>query len=88
MKESLQALFFEMLNSLKFQMFFIYIYIYDRGLIVHGHVILRHMCRRNAAVAVKHGDSLRKLVSLGSPRINTLCVDMESAISPYTLTVH
>lgn len=46
------------------------------------------MCRRSAAVAVKHGDSLRKLVSLGSPRIYTLFVDMESASSPYTLTVH
>jgi len=46
------------------------------------------MCRRSAAVAVKHGDSLRKLVSLGSPKIYTLFVDMESASSPYTLTVH
>jgi len=39
-------------------------------------------------VAVKHGDSLRKLVSLGSPKIYTLFVDMESASRPYTLTVH
>jgi hypothetical protein len=42
----------------------------------------------SVAVAVKHGDSLRKLVSLGSPRIYTLFVDMESANSPYTLTFH
>jgi hypothetical protein len=42
------------------------VYVYDKELWCSRSFYLRHVQRRNTAVAVKHGDPLGKLVSLGS----------------------